>query len=79
MRAGTIVSLALATLLTAAPSFEAEAKTKVVIGEQTWTGATAIQYVLKVILEKYLDGDVGSICRRRAGVVGGHGSRRWQR
>jgi|SRR5690242_4273947 glycine betaine/proline transport system substrate-binding protein len=61
MRAGTIVSLALAALLTAAPSFEAEAKTKVVIGEQTWTGATAIQYVLKVIMEKYLDADVGSI------------------
>ena len=34
---------------------------QVVIGEQTWTGATAIQYVLKVILEKYLDADVGSI------------------
>ena len=61
MRAGTCIGWALAAFLTAAPSFEAEAKTKVVIGEQTWTGATAIQNVLKVVLEKYLDAEVGSI------------------
>src|SRR5262249_16631251 len=61
MRAGKFAALAVAALLTVAPSFDAEAKTKVVIGEQTWTGATAIQYVLKVIMEKYLDADASSI------------------
>jgi glycine betaine/proline transport system substrate-binding protein len=39
----------------------AEAKTKVIIGEQNWTGAVAIQNVLEVVMEKYLDAEVGSI------------------
>src|SRR5262245_40784095 len=52
---------ALAALLAAAPTFDAEAKTEVVIGELTWTGATAIQNVLKVVMEKYLDAEVSSI------------------
>ncbi len=53
-------ALSLAGLLLAATA-PAEAKTKVVIGEQNWTGAVAIQHVLKVIMEKYLEGEVSSI------------------
>jgi glycine betaine/proline transport system substrate-binding protein len=36
----------------------AAAKDKVVVGEQSWTGATAIQNIMKAVIEKYLDGDV---------------------
>jgi glycine betaine/proline transport system substrate-binding protein len=39
----------------AVPAF---AKDKVVIGEQSWTGAVAIQNVMKAVIEKYLDGEV---------------------
>ena len=34
------------------------AKDKVVIGEQSWTGAIAIQNIMKAVIEKYLDGEV---------------------
>ena len=34
------------------------AKDKVVIGEQSWTGAVAIQNIMKAVIEKYLDGEV---------------------
>jgi glycine betaine/proline transport system substrate-binding protein len=36
----------------------AMAKDKVVIGEQSWTGAVAIQNIMKAVIEKYLDGEV---------------------
>ena len=50
--AGLMASLAVAVT---APAY---AKDKVVIGEQSWTGAVAIQNVMKAVIEKYLDGDV---------------------
>jgi len=46
----TAVALAMAT-----PTF---AKDKVVIGELSWTGGVAIQNIMKVVIEKYLDGEV---------------------
>jgi glycine betaine/proline transport system substrate-binding protein len=49
---GPFMALAM-TMATAA-----YAKEKVVIGEQSWTGAIAIQDIMKVVIEKYLDGDV---------------------
>ena len=58
---GIIRSLLLGSAISFAAIAGAEAKTQVVIGEQTWTGATAIQYVLKSVMEKYLDAEVGSI------------------
>ena len=36
----------------------AEAKEKVVIGELQWDGYIAIENILKVVMEKYLDGEV---------------------
>lgn len=39
----------------------AEARTKVVIGQLDWTGATAIEEVLAQVMTKYLDADVGTI------------------
>ena len=50
--------LAIAAGLALSIATAAEAKEKVVIGEQSWTGATAIQNVLKAVIEKYLDGEV---------------------
>lgn len=45
----------LAALVPATASF---AKDKIVIGEQNWTGAIAIQYILGDIISNRLDGDV---------------------
>ena len=42
-------------MMMAAPAY---AKEKVVIGELSWTGAIAIQNIMKVVIEKYLDGEV---------------------
>jgi glycine betaine/proline transport system substrate-binding protein len=39
----------------------AEAKTKVAIGQEDWTGATAIENVLAVVMPRYLDADVSTI------------------
>src|SRR5688572_14272207 len=50
--------LAIAADLALSIATAAEAKEKVVIGEQSWTGATAIQNVMKAVIEKYLDGEV---------------------
>jgi glycine betaine/proline transport system substrate-binding protein len=41
-----------------ASAVPAYAKDKVVIGEQSWTGAVAIQNIMKTVIEKYLDGEV---------------------
>ncbi|KPA91215.1 MULTISPECIES: glycine betaine ABC transporter substrate-binding protein [Pseudomonas] len=40
------------------PATAALAKDKIVIGEQNWTGAVAIQYILGDIISSRLDGDV---------------------
>ena len=50
--AGLVVAL---TIASAIPAY---AKDKVVIGEQSWTGAIAIQNIMKAVIEKYLDGEV---------------------
>jgi glycine betaine/proline transport system substrate-binding protein len=50
--AGLIAALMIAI---AVPAY---AKDKVVIGEQSWTGAIAIQNIMKAVIEKYLDGEV---------------------
>jgi len=46
------------TAVAIAMSGPAYAGEKVVIGEQSWTGAIAIQNIMKVVIEKYLGGDV---------------------
>ena len=50
--AGLMAALMIAS---AVPAY---AKDKVVIGEQSWTGAVAIQNIMKTVIEKYLDGEV---------------------
>jgi len=55
-RIAGMFGLVLAFALTAASA--AYSKDKVVIGELSWTGAVAIQNVMKAVIEKYLDGDV---------------------
>jgi glycine betaine/proline transport system substrate-binding protein len=50
--AGLVAALIIAS---AVPAY---AKDKVVIGEQSWTGAVAIQNIMKAVIEKYLDGEV---------------------
>jgi len=57
----TIRALLLGSAIALAAVGNAAAETKVIIGEQNWTGAVAIQYVLKAVMEKYLDAEVGSI------------------
>jgi glycine betaine/proline transport system substrate-binding protein len=47
--------LAALMIAVAVPAY---AKDKVVIGEQSWTGAIAIQNIMKAVIEKYLDGEV---------------------
>lgn len=47
-----------AALLFAALSFPTLAKDKIVIGEQNWTGAIAIQHILGEVIKSRLDGDV---------------------
>ncbi len=49
-----------AIALTAVSAF-AEAKTKVTIGELDWPGSTAIEQVLKQVMETHLDAEVGTI------------------
>ena len=49
---------ALAVLAAVIGSNTALAKDKIVIGEQNWTGAVAIQYILGEVLQSRLDADV---------------------
>lgn len=52
-------ALAGVTLLGAlVPTAAIFAKDKIVIGEQNWTGAIAIQYILGNVITSRLDGDV---------------------
>ena len=53
---GKLLGLAVAAAMTMATT--AYAKEKVVIGELSWTGGVAIQNIMKVVIEKYLDGEV---------------------
>lgn len=50
-----------AAISLAAMTVIAEAKTTVTIGQLDWPGATAIEQVLKQVMETYLDADVGTI------------------
>jgi glycine betaine/proline transport system substrate-binding protein len=56
LRMTGLAAISLATL-----AMTAEAKTKVMIGELDWPGSTAIEQVLKQVMETYLDADVGTI------------------
>ena len=56
-----LTTTSLAALALAALAGLAEAKTKVTIGELDWPGSTAIEQVLKQVMETYLDVDVGTI------------------
>ncbi|MFL5259188.1 MAG: glycine betaine ABC transporter substrate-binding protein, partial [Hyphomicrobiales bacterium] len=55
-RLAGVFGILMAVALSAAST--AYAKEKVVIGELSWTGAVAIQNIMKAVIEKYLDGDV---------------------
>jgi glycine betaine/proline transport system substrate-binding protein len=57
----TIRALLLGSAIALAAVSGAAAETKVIIGEQNWTGAVAIQNILEAVMEKYLDAEVGSI------------------
>jgi len=50
--------LGVLTTIVLATGTPAHAGDKVVIGEQSWTGAVAIQNIMKVVIEKYLGGEV---------------------
>ena len=51
-------AVAAVALLLAIPSAPASAADKLVIGEQNWTGAIAIQHILAEVIRTRLDGDV---------------------
>jgi len=54
----TVVQKLAAALLVSSLALPALAKDKVVIGEQNWTGAIAIQHILGEVIKSRLDGDV---------------------